>query len=278
LFCYGQLNHSYISSQAKWSVAESDSHPPEWTSVYYSVGDTISVNDTVYHKLLESDSSGRYLGFRYLIRKDSTKPAIFRRRGTHGKDQLMFDMAFELGDTLFQSGYVGDPVAVVTLVDTITISGIKRKKIDLSAVHSGSSIYAESWIDGIGSTKGPSGYLYGVVDWGRVLMCYHKADTLQYIDTAYNTCYWVLGIESEPLLEDLIKVYPNPFLNSFYLEFYDYSNKTLSLRVYDLLGAIRFEADQFYQQTINTEKWPSGVYFLEIEQGSERVLKQLIKR
>lgn len=269
-----QLSYSYLSDGSLWSVAECNGWPSDCRSIYYTVGDTILVNDTVYNKLHEADSSGKDLGYRYLVRKDSILPRIYIRGEFGIGERLMFDMSYNVGDTIIDE-YYNQPVAFVSSVDSITLFGYKRKRINLRIPSGGGgSTSGESWIDGIGSTMGPDGYQYNLSDWGRVLMCYHNNDSLQYIDTNYNTCYWTLSLDNPLENGTALTIFPNPTKNKLNILTNIREIGEYKCTVQNTNGHTCLEFDCREKFTLDVSALESGVYFLVVEISNGQMFRK----
>ena len=81
-------------------------------------------------------------------------------------------------------------------------------------------------------------------------------------------------------LIDKVKIYPNPVVNSLFVDVSAVGNGGLhSLRVYDLSGRVVYSAQELNNKTTihNLDYLESGVYFVEIQVGNKVSVTKLIK-
>lgn len=211
----GQEYYPLIEEGKTWNVLLVSSNYPLDTSystfTYKFDGDTI-IDSKEYLKLFYSQEE--YPTDWYLmccIREDSNK----RVWGDWGlsEDILMYDFSVEAGDTII-AGI--DPVPYV--IDSIgleTIDQEDRKKYWIS--YALSPYYSETWIEGIGSSKGicwalSSGLVGG---WYR-LLCMHEDQNLIYQNPNYQSCYLITGIDEYE--ETRFQLYPNPAYNTIMIK------------------------------------------------------------
>ncbi len=95
-----------------------------------------------------------------------------------------------------------------------------------------------------------------------------------------NTATFIidLGNAINSVLQDNIKVYPNPFANELTLDIPASSNPITSIRIYYITGQL-IETHVVNAPTkLNVgATLPAGIYFTEITQGTEKVLLRIIK-
>jgi len=80
--------------------------------------------------------------------------------------------------------------------------------------------------------------------------------------------------------ENLIRVSPNPFVNSFTLDL----NKTVSvgssISIYNVTGELVYQLPEMLrklQLTIQANEWDNGVYFIRLDSGTESTVKKIVK-
>lgn len=81
--------------------------------------------------------------------------------------------------------------------------------------------------------------------------------------------------------EFTISAYPNPFSGSFKFNITSSSDKTIQLRVYDMIGKIIENRTLNYSEINNLEigdNYPSGIYNVIITQGEKTKTARVIKR
>lgn len=82
-------------------------------------------------------------------------------------------------------------------------------------------------------------------------------------------------------MEELeIQVYPNPANDLVTIRFSeDLKNRPLSLVVTDVMGRkMLSESNVSSSSTIDVSQWPSGVYFIQMEQDGRRFGRKIVKR
>jgi hypothetical protein len=81
-----------------------------------------------------------------------------------------------------------------------------------------------------------------------------------------------------------IDIFPNPFKNSFLVNFNTKINSTVTFNVFNMTGQIFHLKNQSNPANENTfefifpEKLPAGIYFLEIITDSNRIIKKIVKQ
>ncbi len=104
----------------------------------------------------------------------------------------------------------------------------------------------------------------------RVVITYNNCSDTSSCETINN-----LGVEGHSE-STLIKVYPNPFINTIQVSFNDYKEK--DLQMVNTLGQVVYQTKtKKISEEINTEHLPSGVYFITIESVSGSVQYEIIK-
>jgi hypothetical protein len=121
------------------------------TSRIWVRGDT-TLNGMTYHKAYMTGDTVRFpaQGAQYMggVREDSMRRVFILRPGL-SRELLLYDFDAIAGDTLLVSGWTDTlrAHAVVSSVDSVLVDGAYRRRINLVGGP------AESWIDGIGSTR-----------------------------------------------------------------------------------------------------------------------------
>ncbi|MFA5034031.1 MAG: T9SS type A sorting domain-containing protein [bacterium] len=74
--------------------------------------------------------------------------------------------------------------------------------------------------------------------------------------------------------------YPNPFTNSTMIKFHVPAGKLATLTVYDLSGRVikkyRDLTNEHSPISLNAKNYPSGVYFLKLNAGEQKIVKKLV--
>lgn len=267
----GQEYYPLIEENKTWNVLLVTSNYPLDTSystfTYKFDGDTI-IDSKEYLKLFYSQEE--YPTDWYLVccmREDSNK----RVWGDWGfaEEILMYDFSVEAGDTII-SGL--DPVPYV--IDSIgieTIDQVERKKYWIS--YALNPYYSETWIEGIGSSKGicwalSSGWVGG---WYR-LLCMHEDQNLVYQNPNYQSCYLITDVEE---IEDLrFRIYPNPTSKLIMIE--NTANvKIESISLINLQGQIIKQFDNT-KRYLDVSEIIAGIYFILVKTETQLQSEKLI--
>jgi hypothetical protein len=103
---------------------------------------------------------------------------------------------------------------VVDSIDTVSILGVERKRMQLKNIRNESLGHWSdvTWIEGIGSYRG---ILYsaeaGTGEDGHYLACVTQGDSLIYQDEYFSSCYYSTVDVQEAVSENApIEIYPNP--------------------------------------------------------------------
>jgi hypothetical protein len=78
-----------------------------------------------------------------------------------------------------------------------------------------------------------------------------------------------------------LKIYPNPFRENIYVQFYLNEKSDFKITVIDLLGRrveldSRLEFGGVFNQSYAFSDWQAGVYLLEIDFGDERIYQKIV--
>ena len=97
-----------------------------------------------------------------------------------------------------------------------------------------------------------------------------------------NLVPWTLTnvLANEEEANQAIKVYPNPSKDFIYIEIPTFSKGIFSLKINDLAGRNLSEMELKAGQksySIDVQKLPQGIYFLNAEQGDKRLVKKIFK-
>jgi len=104
----------------------------------------------------------------------------------------------------------------VDSVDSVKINGTYRKRINTSFPSRG---FIEQWIEGIGCNNGLFYSGYYIFDYGYQLLCFHHNDSLYYLNSPNDSCYYITtNINDKNISLNNILIYPNPTYNKIYIE------------------------------------------------------------
>ena len=175
-----------IKEGKTWSYAESPSEAPYKTNTYhYKIGEQILINDTLYHKILYSNTYDPFTwswpeGRSFVREQDSV---VYKRRSAEDKEYLYFDFTKKTGDSIFIDRF-SFPIYVDSIVNK-NVQGLDLKHWYLTG----------NWehfvfIEKIGTHYGfmTPGMLIGAY---ITLLCVSEDDQIFYMDPEYNSCHVV---------------------------------------------------------------------------------------
>ena len=282
LFCLVSLikTNSFCQSlpdtSATWTVASIG-----WGSYFanktYSINGDTTINSSIYKSIyVTNDSIFNPLESNYFcaVRELNSKWLFVPADST--KEFMLYDFDVKKGDTvIINNPWVeGEMELNVFNVDSIELNDTYYKRIDLGFYLSQNRFYiSDHWIKGIGSTQGLHLSGLRMVDAGYQLLCFHRNDTLIYLDSPDGTCgYLSTGIKTNSIFSD-IKLCPNPLLNQLNV----ISNHDLVVEIYDSSGKKIISSDE---KIINVSHLVNGIYVAKIFDTkmefikSEKIVKQ----
>ena len=81
----------------------------------------------------------------------------------------------------------------------------------------------------------------------------------------FDVSAWVpenVGVEEQGRVGEVVRIFPNPFAQTLHIQFFE-NERPDALRVLNGLGQPVFEANGDLPTTLNTSRWPAGVYVVE---------------
>ena len=267
---------SLPDTSATWTVASIG-----WGSYFanktYSINGDTTINSSNYKTIyVTNDSIFNPLESNYFCAVRELNNKWFFVPADSTREFMLYDFDVKKGDTVTINNpwAEGEMELIVSEVDSIELNDTYYKGIDLGYYLSQNRFYiSDHWIKGIGSTQGL--HLSGVrmVDAGYRLLCFHRNDTLIYLDSPDGTCgYLSTGIKTNPLSSN-IKLSPNPVSNQLSI----ISNHDLVIELYNSLGKKIISSDR---KLIDVSNLVNGVYIAKIFDGKmefikiERIIKQ----
>lgn len=273
---FSQDYYPLIEENRSWNVIEAtlDGGWP-WTVTYSTItykliGDTI-IDAKSYFKLYESHDKNPATWNLWRYMREDNEKKIWFRMNSDDDEVLMYDFGVQQGDTV----YVGLEVAwevplTVDSIGTIEINGSGRTIVYLSDLYLD---YSETWIEGIGSSKGIcwSGSSDIVGGWYEYL-CMSDDDELVYRNPNYGSCYLITEVAE--LNSPSFRIYPNPSMEQFTIE-NTHSLEIQSITLCGVNGQIirRFEASDIQYDVSGI---PSGLYFLKLLCGNGEFTKKIV--
>jgi len=199
----------FPDSDAVWTDANISTGQYVDSYKYGVAGDTM-INSTWYKKVYESTDSvfnvqnaSYYAAFRDSNKKWYTIPKLT------ANEHLLYDFDVILGDSIvIDDPWSGVYDVRIDKVDSILINGQYRKQYHAQLLPGYDN--AVIWIEGIGSVKGIIYPVFPFICHDSKLLCFEESDTIKYMDSPNNECYYIeVGIE-ESINESEFHIYPNP--------------------------------------------------------------------
>ena len=155
-------------------------------------GQTTIGNNTYFNVYESTDSlqdNWEQIGY---LREDSIDHKVYYKG--LDEDGLLYDFNLEVGDSVYIDNYYydfTDALLICDSIDSININGQQKQRFYFYSGFS-KSMYAEIWIEGIGSMWGLLASGYGGAGFAggnpKLLCCSKNGETI-YMDTLFNTCY-----------------------------------------------------------------------------------------
>lgn len=255
---------NFVNSANQWNVSGSENFGGTHTEIFKIFGDSVIGNKS-YNKIFVSyDSTMSNWMYNGLLREDSNKVYYIPQYGN--TEGLLYDFSLNAGDTThIISVWMPEPQEFICQsVDSIIYNGIYYKRWNFS-------FPAEQWIEGIGSTVGPlySGSSAYVFDLWFSLLCFHRNDTLLYMQPNITQCYYSTVGLTYDIPKENISLYPNPLTTASILRS-TILLTDIELKIYNASGGlVRRVADLSGQEfLIERDNLNSGMYFIQLTKDS----------
>ena len=290
--CKTQNYHPFPVSGAEWHERQSNEDGSFAVNYRYVIqGDTI-INSLLYHKIyLPEDPlipglDSVLVGF---IREDNARKiyAIYSsiiEPGVTYQEQLILDFSKNVGDTVFLGNSQSNPPnrpAVIEKIDSVLVNGSYHREFHFEGLDT-----FETWIEGIGSTRGLFSHFMLVLPWSNMYfktICFMQDSIIEYINPYFVDCSGtVAGIEDLNENENIITIYPNPVYNKSKLEISNPLPGLEKIEIYNSLGKLTMTMDTHQESGfyINAYDFPPGFYFCRVICRGGRVYsyKFIVKR
>ena len=183
--CSAQNSFPTLADHPKWRVREYIvyKYTPKYFIDYTLEKDTI-INDLNYSIVIRSDSSYNVpKSYRIGYTRISGEKVYFKF--IEGMEFMIYDFSLNVGESCYcYMCNIGLDKYTALMVDTITIDGIKRKRIQVDAESLPG--YPSFWIEGIGSNLNP--FLYYCSDVHDELRCLTINSGTIYMNPDYTDC------------------------------------------------------------------------------------------
>ncbi len=249
-------------------------------------GDTILKGknyNKIYYNEIEIQNPPIYIGG---MREDSLKQIFFFPASTiianPGPHTFSNDTSEHLLYT-FNNLNVGDTFSInsgsttisVLSIDSVLVGTNYRKRYEIH----GSFFSPEYWIEGIGSTKDLLSPFTYEFEWVYYTLCYGDTNTY-YINSpnGNDSCHYSKPtriVENEGYT---IKVNPNPAADILFIET-SFVGIKVNANIYNIQGQLLVEKNINTQQTeLDISILSSGLYFLQIKAGNNKIMTRFIKK
>ena len=287
--------NSFPTSNAIWNerIYVNDR---KYEKLFGLLGDTI-INDVLYSTLYEfSDTilskeniKGYIGGLRNEEQKVFFRPANWEYYGDGIPDILLYDFGAEVGDVVYHNAiiysYGNGGYADIqphdggggSIIISITIDENNRKVFTCSGGGS-------QWYEGMGSIAGvlrtiPTAEPLDGNTYSYKLDCLKHNDTVKYVNSSCNKCFchWLINISDYKLDNNCINIFPNPTNYELRITNYELRITNYELRIFDIIGKTVFVQklnENEIEYNINISHLQDGVYFLEIDNRSFKIIKK----
>ncbi len=269
---FGQDYYPLVQENKKWSVAffgdlivdDMSSTQDIHTFQLTILGDSV-INDKTYFKVCSGSSDRNVKDY---IREDSDKKVWLL---DNNQEILLYDFSANVGDTIPSKGGYDMFSLIIDSITNVTINQTVRRKYWLSPLQY-SYEYSETWIEGIGSSKGLlNSSSMGISGGSTELLCMHNNEDLVYMNPAYNTCDTVSKIKEENKKLSFV-IYPNPAKNI--VQFKNIPPSVQEVEVYDIAGKLIKKTNLNETQILNIEDLKQGVYLVKANKFVQKLIKQ----
>lgn len=272
---FAQTNFRFADTTGHWDILETSwggPFPPfvhYYTYIFKETGDT-AINGVMYQKI--NGGTDNYL------RRDSLN-RIYTL--VNNEELKLYDFGAVAGDSitgLHMMWYFDSIGCKVVNADTVNWNGLKKRMI-VSCNSGQGQQYTDTWIDGVGSLynhafRGGSEQLY--VDAPEYeLLCYFEGYQQQYQNPAYSVCLYYNDVAETAA--DEVKIFPNPIVNQFTLEWS--TNDIQGYGLYTVDGKLMRQADLengVHKTVVNCSDLPAGVYIVQLQTRQGAFYRRII--
>jgi hypothetical protein len=270
---YNLFGQGFVYPGNQWNVRYDNMLGGYDTYIFKLYGDTL-VGDKIYSKMQTTiDTLKPNWLPSGLVREESDRVYFLDNYGL--AEGLLYDFNLQAGDiTRVVSIWSPEPRPFVCVkVDSIVNSGITHKRWTFDDT----GWPSDQWIAGIGSVRGPlySGSI--PTDTYLSLLCFHRNDTLRYMDPYAGNCIESnIGIEEHESGSE-ITCSPNPVERGQMLRISSY-NSINEIELVNAMGRVirRISGIQDKLVAISTADLTSGIYIVSVSNVNNILLKRKI--
>jgi hypothetical protein len=253
----------------------------EWVNNFCANGNDTTINTINYKQIdLCNNSSSSYFGaLRYNIGQ------VFFVPQDSTSEFLLYDFSMDAGesvDVIMMNGNAEWPSVdysmtnvTVQNVDTITVNGTERRRLDMGGAF---------WIEGIGNTFGLFMEPWmNVSMYFRELVCASENDTIvydhysfpQYLEQGMpGTCDLTLALDENSHDNILLSVFPNPTQGVFTIST---PTQVGEVTLFDAAGTIQYKSHiTTGELKVSSKNLSPGIYLIHFENGENVATKRLV--
>lgn len=255
---------AFPSGEARWTERRGNGEAPHTWFVMQQRNEVLTILGTDYKKLYagEFNSTQPLIGG---LRADAANRVYYYNLST-GVERKVYDFSMVVGDTLKNWGVTELPIGVVHSVDTVTIAGVARKRINFRQLTDTARWTLGAWVEGIGNV-GLGGLLGNPMmqptcDCGVNTLCLSFGDTNVYHNPAYATLLCepeLTKTENIKSVTNIPQLYPNPInAGSRYVQLMGAEEAVVHL--YDMLGRLVCRANMRNNEGVQLPAINTGIY------------------
>ncbi len=288
---FSQNYVSFPTESAHWNCLFWHQWEPDYYYLtnyqYLQQGDTLLKGTNykkIYLKQVDLQEQAIYIGG---LREDSEKQIFFfpasTTISTPGPHSFPNDTTEHLLYT-FNNLSIGMVLPINSEQVTIKVMGIdsvfmgnefrKRYEIQDSVMFG-----PEFWIEGIGSIKDLLSPFTYEFEWQYFTLCYGDINTY-YINSpnGNDSCHYSTYTGIEEYEHNKIKVFPNPASDFLRIET-PFVGMTINANIYSIQGQLLLRQEFVAQQTeLDISRLNSGIYYLQIITGNDKIMTRFIKK
>lgn len=265
-FSYAQGN---IDSTSTWTIA-SIFNTDWWANVSYKVCEDTMINSIIYKTVYSTNDSvfdpSNSIYF-CAVRESNNKWYIVHKQSI--TEYQLYDFNAELGDTVSTYNMsLGTVELIVFNVDSVLLNGVYYKRLMLGVYNAfGNPYWQEYWIEGIGSKNGFYNPAEHVFDAGTSLLCFHRHDSLIYINSPNGRCGYIsyTGIKPVNKIGEL-RLIPNPVDNSLLV----ISDSSYFVEIFNAVGNLVLKSDK---KIIDVSQLAKGFYIVNLYDDKMNLIK-----
>jgi hypothetical protein len=244
---------SYIFNSTYSIESDTTINKVIYKTIYVTYDSVFNKEQSFYHSAVR-ESGGKW----FFVPKDKTE------------EYLLYDFNAKIGDTITINNpwTGGERDLIVFETDSVELFDGYHKTFAVGKYDgpSGQPLIIETWIKGIGSPNGLFYSGYFLFDAGYQLLCFHRNDSLIYLNSPDGTCGYILVSIKPQTFKSEIKISPNPVRDILNID----SKDEVYVEIYDVSGIKRIKSNC---KSIDISDLETGIYFVRILNSSMQLLK-----